>query len=470
MITRIEIDGFKSFHEFRLELSPFQVIIGANGSGKSNLFDALRLLSRLARMPVNEAFQDRQGRGDAFELFSVLASGEIARRMRLVVELLVDPVRPQGSLHYTRFRYEVVIEVKADAQGLEQLVVTYESLVSIPRSQDHWYQRYLATAPGAAQRPASPDEAQSFISTSTEGGQVRFNLFSDHISGIGQPMLFDPLPVHLEDRTVLSSVGSVPVFPHAGAVQAELSSMQFLLQLDPDVLRLPGRPTLRRTARLGSDGRGLTDVLARMEAEDPRLLNDVSYEVANLVPGIQEILLKKDATRDEYALWAKTQDGQLFSARVLSDGTLRLLALITLKNDPRYRGVLGLEEPENGVHPFRLKYMAHLLHGLATDFSDPDQLAEPLRQVLINTHSPILVSELSKASPGKLEIVFAYMVTRLPGGTRVTRMVPVTRDPQLREELEIAEPEEAYTWKQVRDYLDSANTGDAVAVLGENQG
>src|SRR5689334_8151130 len=139
MITRIEIDGFKSFHEFKLELSPFQVIIGGNGSGKSNLFDALRLLSRLARMPVNEAFQDRQGRGDAYELFSALAAGEIARRMRLAVELLIDPVRPHGSLRYTRFRYEVVIELKADEQGLEQLAVTHESLVSIPQPQDHWY-------------------------------------------------------------------------------------------------------------------------------------------------------------------------------------------------------------------------------------------------------------------------------------------------------------------------------------------
>ena len=41
MITRIEIDGFKSFSDFALDLGPFHVIIGANGCGKSNLFDAL---------------------------------------------------------------------------------------------------------------------------------------------------------------------------------------------------------------------------------------------------------------------------------------------------------------------------------------------------------------------------------------------------------------------------------------------
>ena len=48
MITRIEIDGFKSFQDFKVDLSPFQVIVRANGVGKSNLFDALHVLSHLA--------------------------------------------------------------------------------------------------------------------------------------------------------------------------------------------------------------------------------------------------------------------------------------------------------------------------------------------------------------------------------------------------------------------------------------
>ena len=48
MITRIEIDGFKSFSNFVMDFSPLTVIAGANASGKSNLFDALQLLARMA--------------------------------------------------------------------------------------------------------------------------------------------------------------------------------------------------------------------------------------------------------------------------------------------------------------------------------------------------------------------------------------------------------------------------------------
>ncbi len=57
MITLIELDGFKTFQDFKLELSPFQVIVGPNGAGKSNLFDALRLLTRLVDTDLRSALK-----------------------------------------------------------------------------------------------------------------------------------------------------------------------------------------------------------------------------------------------------------------------------------------------------------------------------------------------------------------------------------------------------------------------------
>lgn len=56
MITRIEIDGFKSFKDFAMEFTPLTVIAGANASGKSNLFDALQLLSDIAEVELSEVF------------------------------------------------------------------------------------------------------------------------------------------------------------------------------------------------------------------------------------------------------------------------------------------------------------------------------------------------------------------------------------------------------------------------------
>ena len=66
-------------------------------------------------------------------------------------------------------------------------------------------------------------------------------------------------------------------------------------------------------------------------------------------------------------------DGRSFPAQVLSDGTLRLLALATIKNDPQFHGMLCLEEPENGVYPQRLRTLARLLRRMATNFNDPEE-------------------------------------------------------------------------------------------------
>jgi AAA15 family ATPase/GTPase len=56
MITYIKIHGFKSFHNFEMEFTPLTVVAGVNASGKSNLFDALQLLARLAEVDLKTAF------------------------------------------------------------------------------------------------------------------------------------------------------------------------------------------------------------------------------------------------------------------------------------------------------------------------------------------------------------------------------------------------------------------------------
>src|SRR5258708_37648144 len=69
MITRIEIDGFKSFHNFAFNFRPFQVFIGPNGVGKTNLFEAIVLLANFANEETFEAAA-RQSRGELVELFT----------------------------------------------------------------------------------------------------------------------------------------------------------------------------------------------------------------------------------------------------------------------------------------------------------------------------------------------------------------------------------------------------------------
>jgi len=77
-----------------------------------------------------------------------------------------------------------------------------------------------------------------------------------------------------------------------------------------------------------------------MQAEDKFALTSVSIDMANLVPDIISIDVAKDESRNEYGVWAKYLDGDTIPSQLLSDGTLQLLVLATLGNDPQFHGLL----------------------------------------------------------------------------------------------------------------------------------
>jgi hypothetical protein len=92
------------------------------------------------------------------------------------------------------------------------------------------------------------------------------------------------------------------------------------------------------------------------------------------------------------------RDGTPHSARSLSDGTLRFLALAVLELDTEASGLICLEEPENGIHPERIPAMLDLLQDIAMDTDELVGPDNPLRQVIINTHSPAVVAQIPEDS------------------------------------------------------------------------
>jgi len=152
MITQIEIDGFKTFLDFKVELAPFQILVGSNASGKSNLLDALRLLSCLARVDMRSAFQDLRGSPD--EQFTLFPDGHRSDSICFAVELLVDrnvqdELGQKAELKHTRLRYELTVAFRANTSGLERPYILHESLRSIEPDKDEWCKKHgLSTSNG----------------------------------------------------------------------------------------------------------------------------------------------------------------------------------------------------------------------------------------------------------------------------------------------------------------------------------
>ena len=178
-----------------------------------------------------------------------------------------------------------------------------------------------------------------------------------------------------------------------------------MLQLEPTALRRPDE--FSSPTRLGTDGSHLAATVYRMarnagsegdgssaEENASRTCGRIAMRLGELIEDVRNIKIDRDEKRELLTLFAEDGEGTHHPARALSDGTLRFLALVVLEMDPETDGVLCLEEPENGIHPARIPAILQLLRDIAVDTSEPVSPENPLRQVIINTHSPAVFQEV----------------------------------------------------------------------------
>jgi len=422
MITNLKINGFKSFHNFEMEFTPFTVIAGANASGKSNLFDALKLLGRLAETDnLKKAFKEQ--RGEFMELFTLYSEGEYASEIEFCVEMLVnnkikDAWGNEASLKYTRLRYELKIKRFTNIVGIEDLEVTFEHLINLRHQEDKWI-RYIPKANLEHWRPkvVTGKRGIPYILTEEENGIPTVQVPQDGTTGNKRRF-----PLKNATRTVLSSFDTID-FPHVLAAKEEMRSWKFL-ELNPEDLR---HPTSKNTGEdaLSQSGKNLAAVLNRIKQEDSYSLKEISRKLQTFLPNFIDVDVIDDTENKQYLIKLRDKDKKEYSSRVLSEGTLRILTLCILEYDNKHTGLLCFEEPENGIHPFRIGAMAKLLKDLSADFTDSYM---PLRQVIVNTHSPVLVGNILELYMNDINVSIhlSQMVNRGTTIDNVKRKISIT--------------------------------------------
>lgn len=420
MLTRIEINGFKTFDQFGLDLSPLTAIVGPNASGKSNLFDALRFISLLSQFDIRTAMQDL--RGEPEELFRKTPNGR-SEAISIAVEVLLNRsgVDAFGTTYETpsqRLRYELTLGMARAHDGNPKSVFVREERCSpIVRTADT--AKYLRKLKINYNSRVSP-----FIRVSGSGDAIEMR--QDGRQKHGRPV---QLSLKEASRTALSTVTTAE-FPHLYALRQSLSDTRFL-EINPRAARSSNDRFESRI--LKPDASNLSAVLARLKedtASETRadgVLPDVAADLTALIPSVQRLVVRNDPNQRQYSFSLEFAGDLTFSSRVISDGTLRLLALLTVLNDPDRCGTLCFEEPENGVHEGRVPMLVEFLRNAAQISNDPET---PSFQVLLNTHSPRVMAALRDA-----EIVVADSVATIDPATKVrstkTRMrtgIAPTRD------------------------------------------
>ena len=404
MLVHLKVKGFKNLASVDVALGPFTCIAGVNGVGKSNLFDAITFLSALADRPLMEAAKsvrdERDHTTDVRSLF-LKVGDEHVNEMSFEAEMLIpklgqDDLGQTAQAKITFLRYTLVLRYRLSEEdpSAERLEVIREELRHIN----------IGDAVKSLGFPHSPQWRKSvvtgrrvgdFLSTDGEGDNRKIKLHQDGRSGIPREYSAANLP-----RTVLSSTNALES-PTALLVRREMQSWR-LLQLEPSSLRRSD--SFRAPPHIGVDGSHLASTLhnlARKRATDGQsddangaVFARVANKLLELVEDVSEVQVDVDQKRELLTLQVKDREGNLHAARVLSDGTLRFLALTIIARDPDARGLLCFEEPENGIHPERIVAMLNLLKELSVDVDEPIGSDNPLRQVIINTHSPAVVGQV----------------------------------------------------------------------------
>ncbi|MFN8436394.1 MAG: AAA family ATPase [Cytophagales bacterium] len=396
MITRIKIDGFKSLLNTELYFGPFTCIAGANAVGKSNFFDALLFLSKLADgKSLLEAAKSIRSESDKHseikEIF--FKNGEdFYDKISFEVDMLVplkaeDDLGQEAEASITSLRYILELKLNLNIDEKEPIEISKEELKPITQAgikKKLFFSRKKDWVESVVQgrRP------QDLIST--DGSKIR--LHQDGSKGRTTEFIAEKMP-----RTLLSTVTAES--PTAFLARHEMRNW-IMLQFEPSALRKPNTTYEVRNAEITANGSNMPATLYRLHTEkkEQDVYQVLTNKLKNLVSDIDEIKVDKDEKRDLLTLQVKYKDGLILPAQSLSDGTLRFLGLAIIKEDSKSSGLICLEEPENGINPKKVEEMVKLLEEMAvdTDFEIDDE--NPLRQVIINSHSPLVVSKVSDES------------------------------------------------------------------------
>ena len=341
VLKRIAVRNYKSIRQADVRLGSFTILVGRNGSGKSNFLDALRFVADGLQTSLDHAISTRNG----------------------VREILY---REAESPHFS-----ITLELELP----KNQVATYGITVN------------------------AREEGSSRLDT--ELLRVRSEAGSDighyHVENgrVVESSIKHPPPIR-PDRLYLGNASGYPEFR---PVYDVLGSMSFY-NLDPDAMRVLQEPSSGELLRRA--GGNVASVVARLDAKKPRVLERITQYISHIFPGLQSIeriaLGPFETIQFKQKLPGSGDRLRRFFPWSMSDGTLRamgsLLAASQFAGHGSRISLVGIEEPETALHPAAAGVLMDALREAATH-----------TQILITSHSPDLLDQADLSTDQILAVI-----------------------------------------------------------------
>ena len=389
MIRLVEALNFRCLRYVKQPLGDFHVLVGPNASGKTTFLDVVAFLGQLVsegiEIPVNQRtsnFQDLVWRRGA-DHFELAVEFEIpAERRSLLEREIFDTVR-----------YEV--SIGSDKETHETSILAEKVVLKISPQQEGPVQRVLF--------PIEPEVPETIISP----GGIRSARTVVNKSPGGNDKFYDETGKGWDHAFQLgprkSALANLPddetKFPASTWIKGILMEGAQSLVLNSALMRRPSPPGQPRGFR--PDGSNLSWVVDTLYQKHRDRFQEWILHLQTALPDLEDIkTIERQEDRHRYLVVCYKNDIQVPSWMV-SDGTLRLLALTLPAYLPELQGIYLIEEPENGIHPRAVETMFQSLSSVYG------------AQILMATHSPVILSVaeaaqilcFSKTEEGTTDIV-----------------------------------------------------------------
>jgi predicted ATPase len=374
MLDRIRIRNYKSLRDVGFDLRAFNVLIGPNNAGKSNVFDCLRLHSEFTRLQQGEPVHSRGG------FSSVVWNGEIKNSIGMEISGH-EPSFPEQDGDRYRFKYDVHI-----AGGPAHFQIT---------SERFWAQDALPAADfvSPVERDllmARPD-GRVLLEYPVERNVVRVcDPSGKEIWQGSNPSSLSPCLRSFDDPTH---------FPLLGDFALQARNWAFY-NFVPSLMEKP--LPVRKDLKLQERGENFGAVLHSYHAEFGSNFREIEAWLRRAMPEISGLLTGLTEGGQTYAQIEESGLRARIPSWAMSDGTIRFLAHLLVAFGASPPPLVCFEEPENFIHPRLLELLAHIL-----------KKASMRSQVLVSTHSPYLLNFLEPED--------VLIVEKHEGATEVSR-------------------------------------------------
>jgi len=343
-IEYLRVENYRALKSIEFaDMRSLTVLLGPNGSGKSTVFDVFNFLSECFQFGLRHAW-DRRGR---------------AKELR---------TRGQEG--------PVVIELKYRERP-DQPIITYHLAIDEEKKGPVVREEWLQWRRGAHGKPFR---------------------FLEYANGEGRAVSGDTpdeedkrveVPLRSPDLIAVNTLGQFAEHPRVAALREFITGwyVSYLSVADSR-----GQPEAGPQERLSKTGDNLANVVQYMNEQHPNQLHDIFKRLRQRVPRIDKVLAEP---MPDGRLLLEIKDApfeQPILARFASDGTLKMLAYLLVLHDPDPPQFIGIEEPENFLHP-----------RLLPELAEECRASTRRSQLLVTTHSPFF---LNAVRPEEVRVLY----------------------------------------------------------------